>query len=320
MDVTQFEAGIKPNDIDEYTNLCLFPKATGDRKWKVKVYAVNTNPGPLLDNWKNSLQRLGYDHEVIGEGEKWGGWPWRTRKYIEKLANETKEKIFVLTDANDVFFIGRPEELIENFRSYGSDVVVGAEHACSTGPMLSNYSLKATVMNYCKARNPNSRFIVPNGGFVMGFRTPLLNLLCANLDQADDQHGYLVNWLAHPEVFKLDIHCRLVANVVYNFPMMDYEDDERIDSDFLKFIETRDGRRVIQIESGAMPCVMHFPGKNFEAYNYFGPRLLGSRFNMLEDQKYTFLSTIKKSWVSNIKDNLGLKFLTGCSRILGNKY
>jgi len=315
-----FLTGVNNKNFDEHTQLCLFPIPTEKRKWKVKVYAVNTNPGPLLDNWKNSLHRLGYEYEALCEGEKWGGWTWRTKKYIEKLAKEPEEQLFVLTDANDVFFIGGPYELMQNFKTYRSDVVVGAEHACSTGPNRSNLSLKANIMDYCKARNKDTRYLVPNGGFIMGFRTPLLNVLCANLNQEDDQHGYLINWLAHPEVFKLDIYCRLVANVVYNFPFGDYEDDERIESDFFEFVETRDELRVRQIETKALPCAMHFPGGNMEAYNYFGPALLGKKFNLMTAKKYSLISTLKKSWTAEIKETLGLKFITGCSRILGNKY
>src|SRR3989304_7904464 len=115
MEDERFEAGLNQKDLDDHARLCVNPFPTGDRKWKVKVYAVNTNPGPLLENWKNSLKRLGYNYEVLGEGEEWGGWTWRTKKYIEKLANEREEKIFVLTDANDVFFIGDPHELMMNF-------------------------------------------------------------------------------------------------------------------------------------------------------------------------------------------------------------
>jgi len=162
--------------------------------------------------------------------------------------------------------------------------------------------------------------IIFSENMIRGFRTPLLNVLCANLDQEDDQYGHLMNWLAHPEVFKLDTNCQLVANVVYNFPMGDYDDDERIESDFFDFIKTKRGLRVRQIETNALPCCMHFPGGNSEAYNYFGQALLGDDFNLMIPKKYTLLSTFKKSWSASIKETLGLKFLTGCSRIMGSKY
>lgn len=303
-------------DIDPHVSLCLMPEETGDRKWEIKVLSVCTDQSPLLENWKMALDEQGYDHEVLGLGEKWGGWKWRTRQYIRALASSTEEKLFVLTDATDLFFIRGPGFLAMNFKSYRSDVVIGAEHQCCTGWPRWNANIKEQILTAARARNPWTRYIVPNGGFVMGWRTPLLNVLCANLEEDDDQHGYLVNWLEHPEVMKLDIYARLVANIVYDLPFMDTEDDERVEMDFFPV----KGKIVKSTETNSMPIALHFAGGNAEAYNYYGTKLYGEKFNVWSrkpDMKSTIKYTLKKSWTQDIKANIMPSFLSGSFRFLG---
>lgn len=314
-------------ETDSYLKHCFEPRETSRRIWKIKVFGVCTDKSPLLDNWTNSLKKNGYDHQVLGLGEKWGGWPWRTKQYIKALAYETEEKLFILTDANDLYFISPPHELIYNFRTYRSDIVLGCERSPSTGPLRHSFSLRADVIAFAKSRNTSTRYLVPNGGFVMGFRTPLLNLLCGNANEEDDQHGYLTNWLEHPEFVKLDIYARLVANVVYDTPFLNDGDDERNEDDYFNLVSITDnitsnnninesrlvttGNYRIGVESTetkARPCAMHFPGKNSQGYNYYGQAIFGSSFNTMDDDhltyKESFKNVVKKSWTLPIKQKL----------------
>lgn len=311
----QIEVGLMKRTVDKYTSHCLSPIPTGKRVWQVKVLSVCTDEGILLDNWKKSLEIQGYDYEVLGLGKKWGGWPWRTKQYIERLANEPEEKLFVLTDATDLFFIAPPHELIFSFRTYRSDVVIGAEHSPMTGPLRHDFKLKEKVVDFVKTRNPWTRYIVPNGGFVMGFRTPLLNVLCGNLDQEDDQHGYLINWLGHPNDIKLDIYARMVANIVYDVPFFLEDDDERVEMDFFDLYVGTNGTRVRSVETKGTPCAMHFPGGNSEAYNYFAEAIYRGEMNLWTKKKKSLTDTIKKSWAQSLKVNLIPKFLSSTGNI-----
>lgn len=311
---SKIKVGLTKRTVDQYTDQCLLPQTTGERIWKITVLAVCTDKGPLLDNWKKSLEINGYDYEVLGLGKKWGGWSWRTKQYIERLANEKEERLFVLTDANDLFFIAPPNELIFNFKTYRSDVVNGAEHSPMTGPLKYDFQLKEQVVDFVKTRNHWTRYLVPNGGFIMGFRTPLLNILCANLHEEDDQHGYLINWLGHPDDMKLDIYARLVSNIVYDVPFLLENDDERIEMDYFELIKTNRGIRVRSIETNGMPCVMHFPGANYEAYNYFAKFIFDGELNEWAKPKKSLTDTIKKSWTQTLKANLIPKFLSGVSK------
>lgn len=307
------ETPIPPSDT---ISTCLSIDYVGARKRKIFVMSVCTDQSPLLENWKMSLEKFGYSYAVLGLGEKWGGWKWRTQKYIEAVSRLQTECLVVLTDATDVFFVAPPDQLLKSFLSYDSDVVVGAEHQCCTSWVRWNFNVKEAVLQFARKKNPHTRYIVPNGGFIMGYRTPLINALCGNLDQEDDQHGYLVNWLEHPdEPFKLDIFARCVANIVYDIALFDTEDDERVELDYYK---VRNGS-VYSTEREGGPCVMHFPGGNAEGYNYFGEKLFDDRFSPMSPKKATVTDTIKKSWTMPIKEKLS-PFLSGSSGQRSTKF
>lgn len=299
-------------EIDDVTDICIVSGNVGDRTSNITVMSVCTDKGPLLDNWKMSLEKQGYDYKIIGLGEKWGGWTWRTRQYIKAVSEIQEEKLVVLTDATDLFFIGPPQDLLSSFESYNSDVVVGAEHQCCTSWPRWNFTIKELILFHARKRNPNTRYVVPNGGFIMGYRSALLDVLCANIRQEDDQHGYLVNWLEHPDVFKLDTHARCVANFVYDIPFFDSQDDERVETDFY---ELR-GKRLYSTETKSFPCVLHFPGGNAEAYNMLGGKIYGTHFNPMVPKKATVTSVIKKSWTMPIKTNVIAPFFATSGKFL----
>ena len=292
--------------IEDSIRMCLTPFPATEREWKIKILSVCTDESPLLENWKMSLDIQGYDFNVLGIGEKWGGWPWRTRQYIKALSEHPIEQLFVLTDATDLFFIAPPNELLMSFKTYRADVVVGAEHQCCTGWPRWNGSIKEQIVVHAKNRNPHTRYIVPNGGFIMGWRTPLLNALCANLQEEDDQHGYLVNWLEHPNVFKLDIYARLVANIVDDLPFNNNEDDERIETDFFEIINGR----VTSTDTKSWPVALHFAGANSEAYNAFGKAIYGLNFSEMKQKHYGIKETLKKSWTHDMKQSLIPSFVS----------
>jgi len=50
-------------------------------------------------------------------------------------------------------------------------------------------------------------------------------------------------------------------------------------------------------QTGGIPCVVHFPGKNFVLYNYVGDQLYSKRFKPLEfKDSMTTLWTVSKLW------------------------
>ena len=277
--------------------ICLLGNENSKKVWKIKVFTVCTDPSNGLENWKLSCQKFGYDFEVIGMGEKWGGWTWRTEMYINRILEVEENCIIILTDGTDFFFTRPVNEMLFAFRNYNSNVVIGAEHQCCTSWPRWNFTVKQEIVDFARNKNPEVRPIVPNGGFVIGFRDEILQTLCSNISQEDDQHGYLVQYLTGTNNFKLDIYSRCVANIVYDISLFDSEDDETIESENYKF----DGKKFVSLRTQESPCAMHFPGGNLEAYNFFGTKIFGRNFKTVSKNRKSFTDTIKKSWALQIK-------------------
>lgn len=286
--------------MERHLEVCLIGDNLSEKKWKIKLFTVCTDESDGLENWKLSANLMGYDWKVIGLGEKWGGWKWRTKKYIEEISKVEEECLIILTDGTDVIFTRHQNNMIQAFREYDSNVVIGAEHQCCTSWPRWNFSVKQKILEFARRKNPEVRPIVPNGGFVMGFKSDVLQTLCSNIEQEDDQHGYLVQYLTVQSNFKLDIYSRCVANIVYDISLFDSKDDERQESEIYKF----DGKKFVSKETQNSPCAMHFPGGNIEAYNFFGEFLFKDAFKKVTKNRRTFTDTIKKSWALEIKRKL----------------
>src|ERR1019366_9035955 len=174
-----------------------------------------------------SLARLGYEYLILGRGEKWGGWKWRTAKYLNILANCT-ERIVVLSDATDVMFVEPPSELVRKFRKMKVPIVMGGERGLCTGKFKYDLSARKEMVNIYKKRD-SFAYRFPNAGLIIGYTTPLLRLLSMNTEAVDDQAGFVSLHRDTPSLFKIDSETKLFANIVQDAPLFETnnEVDER---------------------------------------------------------------------------------------------
>ena len=263
----------------------------------LKIITVCTDQNnEQLNNWENSVVDNRYDYEILGLGEKWGGWSWRTKKYIEELERETHH-IYCLTDATDLFFVDGPDKLLDSFLSYNTNILIGGENTCCTGEAKLNLIKRKNIMDIMDDIEQRSRYKYPNGGFVMGYREDLLDLLYKNKDYFDDQEGYLMMWIkSGGKEFTIDIGVRCVGNIGLNYSHFGNK-NERDESKSWTII---DGK-VVNMFTKTAPPVLHFPGGNIGMYNYLGYELFGDSFYPAKQSIYT---SIKKSWGNVIKSNI----------------
>src|SRR5665648_48553 len=89
---------------------------------KLHVLTVCNKAYIGLDNLVHSLKHHKWNPDnihVIGQGEQWGGWQWRTQKYLTKLKelqasasvndHQGDDHIYILVDASDVIFTQSPQ-------------------------------------------------------------------------------------------------------------------------------------------------------------------------------------------------------------------
>lgn len=284
------------DDIDNLRNLYIKGCSVNKHNIPLKIITVCTDESnEQLNNWENSVINHNYDYEILGLGEKWGGWTWRTKKYIEEL-EKASHYVYCLTDATDLFFVDGPDKLLDCFLSYDTNILIGGENTCCTGEAKLNPIKKYDILEKMSRLETRSRYKYPNGGFVMGYREDLLKLLYKNKDYFDDQEGYLMMWIKDQNEFTIDIDVRCVGNIVMDYKFFS-EEKERDESKSWTMI---DGK-LVNLFTKTAPPVLHFPGGNIGLYNEIGYQLFGSSFYPAKQSVFT---SIKKSWSNVIKSNI----------------
>lgn len=98
---------------------------------KLTVIGVATSYNKECYNWENAIIRNGGIPKLIGVGEKWGGWRWRTQQIVDFLNTRDDNEIFLITDVYDAFLGGNTLEILELFLEYNSGIVVSSERCYS---------------------------------------------------------------------------------------------------------------------------------------------------------------------------------------------
>lgn len=271
---------------------------------KLTVLSVCTNgSNPGLLNFKISLERLGYNYNILGLGQKWGGWSWRTKLYLSTL-EKMEEQIVVLSDGTDVLFVEEATLLLERFKTMKTPIVIGAERGLTTGKYKYDLAARKAMRTSYREREPNRSYRFPNGGLIIGYRTSLMHLLYANKDSEDDQAGLVELYDKDQRWFTLDTECQLFGNLVQRASFFD-EDLEISEENWWKVVWdlSKDTRRfnLINIETGKKPCVLHFAGGNWSMYNKLGPLIIGPIHQpMYPSGTEAVKSVVKQPWTSSL--------------------
>lgn len=153
----------------------------------VLVVYVATHRTPGLENYRNSLDKLGWPHQHLAMGETWGGWRYRMAKYLDFCRTRPPSEILILTDADDVLVV-RPfieHEVINLYQSYGKPLVVTLESGCYNNncqPIDGFWRTSKTLQAMTKLKYVNA-------GTLMGTAAALVDLWEWELAQpyGDDQ-------------------------------------------------------------------------------------------------------------------------------------
>lgn len=253
------------------------------------VVTLSTDDSVALENWIYGVKKLGYNYTVLGLGEKWGGWPWRTKKYIEHIQTLPKESIVVVVDGNDILFVRGPRSLYRAFRKINKPLIFGGEPTCCTGqytytPFNGKHE---EAKNGIDSMNPINRWKFPNAGCIIGYRDNVLSALDKVKTSKDDQAGHLEQYLADANYLTIDWNHDIVGNV--NKPSYRYcvdcsvaDNKDRHELQYWEKIlaegDVISPNSYRNTESKGTPCIFHFPGKNVNGYNIMGAEMYGESF------------------------------------------
>jgi len=96
-----------------------------DKHRKMKVITVATHKSGYFNSLEESAERLGYELVVLGLGEKWKGFGWRTRLLIDYLKTLPSDEFFIAVDAYDVILLRDSTAAIEGFKKTGANFLCG---------------------------------------------------------------------------------------------------------------------------------------------------------------------------------------------------
>jgi hypothetical protein len=236
----------------------------------LEVFGVATKNIPAQDIrlWLQTCRYFGYDAYVLGREEEWGGWPFRTRRYLQAV-RESSADIVVLADVTDVFFTASASEMRDRFlitsKRTGKKALVGAEKY----PHYAQGSFSVQqVESYFQNGNEEAEnpYRFPNAGFVIGERRVIQNLLELNKDAPDDQAGYFdLFYQDHLPQVGLDTRAEIVGNVPDYFWYGENTHRE--------WIFDGHRHRYYHSSTGTTPCAFHFPFQNRTTMHAFARKI-----------------------------------------------
>jgi len=278
-----------------------------ERAKTIKVVTLSTDEGSALDNWIFGAKKLGYDYTILGRGEKWGGWSWRTKKYIDAVKLLPHNSIVLIVDGNDILFARGPASLYRAYKAAGSpSLLFGGEATCCVGKFSAQKlnGERNRAITTIDHRGPHNRWKFPNAGCIMGQRNAVLAALELVKDEPDDQAGHLERYLNDEKYLHIDWDHRVVGNI--NKPGTLYcvdtsvvedkntvelqtywervstneliEEAKKTNTDPAQYRDSVSSVLYRNKETNGIPCILHFAGKNMQGYNVVGATLYGSSF------------------------------------------
>lgn len=202
-------------------------------KIKVLTYASNKTDG--LNNLIFSLEKFGWDYEVME-----GGWKGFGTKLIATYnkCKELKEQgytHFIFVDAYDTFFLGTEEELIDKYFNTNA-FVISAERGCYPDAELrGEYNETPNGWDFVNS----GTYLAPIGDYMRMFEnnTP---------DYSDDDQRWLTaRYLSEGYDTVLDKKCRIFQ--CYSFIR---------EGDF-----GYEKNRLQNLKTGTQPIIIHFNGR-----------------------------------------------------------
>jgi hypothetical protein len=141
---------------------------------RLTILTVATDNDGYLPILKDQMDKDNVNYKIIGYGEKWGGWTWRTDKIL-KYINESHqpEDIIMVIDGYDVLYVGDEDNIMKKYRSFNTDVVFGVELNDSVEySYVSHYIAFPIEKKYFATNNK----YVKNGGSYIGTAKSLIKL------------------------------------------------------------------------------------------------------------------------------------------------
>lgn len=263
---------------------------------QIVVGTVATKKNAGVANMIASLERFGWNFTVLCQDERWEGFKTKMKGYMHFCEQQNPDTYVILVDSYDALAVRSPTDFIDTFKSFGADIVCGAERLCGVGPNcvpVPQYWKKASNI-HTGVQHFGHWYV--NSGFVCGKAQHLIKLYkWAMLNEIKDDQGAVGRYLneacdVENVKMELDASQKLCLN--------DGNDWDSLHVSYTK-VAAKDNSQEMQILACARtlhsrPWFIHWPGmlvkrtllefvrwsKPIELQNYtqVGTMILGSQF------------------------------------------
>ena len=257
---------------------------------KLIVIGVATEENSQCYNWKNSITKNGGEPHLLGSGEQWGGWGWRTRKYLDFLSKRNDDEIILITDVYDAYLMGNVDTVVNEFLNFDEKIIVSVERCYSLQGLQNirdiKYDKYINLINK-KFKNNKNDHISLNAGQMIGYCKDLKNLFqktskimkeIINDDQAALFY-ILFDWLEEKIEslpFMLDFEQKIFGTIARDDSCQACLKSKITPLDYWNFDEKLKNYKSIQNNNN--PHCFHFPGKAIEYYKQFAEKVHGNDF------------------------------------------
>ncbi len=98
---------------------------------RLKPYTFGTDP-EQTEQLRMSAEAFGVNLVVEGHGLKWTGLQMKLVAFRDYIIQKTSPgDIVMMMDANDVLFVGEPQEILNAYQDLGAPIVASAERGCA---------------------------------------------------------------------------------------------------------------------------------------------------------------------------------------------
>lgn len=203
-----------------------------------------------LNQWHQSVQ--GTNHIVIKEM----GTPYRglgdKPRFVYRAIKQglIKTKYIIFCDCWDLVFASTPEEIIEKYLAFNSDLVISAEKNCFPEDLKEEFDKLPYTSSY--------RYL--NSGMIVGTTDSLLTTLEA-MDAENIPNDYFdkernCNFHYNDQKLYQDIFLQQPVKITLDYNQIIANSLHQVKIEELDFSE----KRIRNIETGSYPCVLHMNG------------------------------------------------------------
>ena len=193
------ESLIKPENMafisseTEKTDVYFENKFYSDDINKFMLITVATEDNDQLERFRKSCEYFNVPYKILGLGKEWnggeaengvlkgfgGGQKINLLRDELKSWSDVKNHVIMFTDSYDVVLLQNPQEILNKFRQFNSNIIFSSEKTCWPSPELSEkYPESLTEYKYLNS-----------GGFI-GYVSDILELIKDEIDDKDDDQLY----------------------------------------------------------------------------------------------------------------------------------